>query len=102
LLAAPPRPADALQAAAERSDYAEAAQLLEAVQALAAHFADHGGVPGVAELRGRVAGLEGSLRAAALREFGALGEAAPPPPLLARLRSCCQLVEVLGYQVRCV
>lgn len=35
-----------------------------------------------------------------LREFELLGEEAPSPLLLERLRSCCLVVEALGYQVR--
>lgn len=92
---------DALQAAVERGDYAEAGNLLEAVQALAAHFAAYAHVPRVAELRGRLGALETSARGRALREFEALGEALPPPATLERLRACCGLVAALGYQVRC-
>ncbi|KAL6779641.1 VPS53 [Auxenochlorella protothecoides x Auxenochlorella symbiontica] len=91
---------DALQAAVERGDYAEAGNLLEAVQALAAHFAAYAHVPRVAELRGRLGALEASARGRALREFEALGEALPPPATLERLRACCGLVAALGYQVR--
>ncbi|RMZ53170.1 hypothetical protein APUTEX25_005159 [Auxenochlorella protothecoides] len=91
---------DALQAAVERGDYAEAGNLLEAVQALAAHFAAYAHVPRVAELRGRLGALETSARGRALREFEALGEALPPPATLERLRACCGLVAALGYQVR--
>ena len=44
--------------------------------------------------------LEKSLQINTLREFELLGEEAPSPLLLERLRSCCLVVEALGYQVR--
>ena len=39
-------------------DYGEAARLLEAVQQLAAHFKAFASIPKIAELSGRLAGLE--------------------------------------------
>ena len=50
--------ADQLQKAVEVGNYGEAAHLLEAVQQLAAHFRAFASIPKVAELSGRVAGLE--------------------------------------------
>ncbi len=44
--------------------------------------------------------LEKSLQINTLREFELLGEETPSPLLLERLRSCCLVVEALGYQVR--
>eukprot|EP00887_Chlorella_sp_A99_P007688 scaffold20.g7688.t1 len=93
-------PADQLQLAVERHEYAEAAQLLEAVQQLASHFQSYAHIPKVAELKGRLAALEKSLHINVLREFELLGEEAPSPLLLERLRSCCLVVEALGYQAR--
>lgn len=43
--------------------------------------------------------LEKSLQINTLREFELLGEETPSPLLLERLRSCCLVVEALGYQV---
>jgi hypothetical protein len=91
--------ADQLQLAVERHEYAEAAHLLEAVQQLSRHFQSYVHIPKVAELRGRLAALEKSLQINTLREFELLGEEAPSPLLLERLRSCCMVVEALGYQV---
>ena len=50
--------ADKLQQAAERADYGECAQLLEAVQQLATNFEEYASIPKIAELRGRVAALQ--------------------------------------------
>lgn len=50
--------ADKLQQAAERHEYGECAQLLEAVQQLAANFEEYSSIPKIAELRGRVAALQ--------------------------------------------
>lgn len=44
--------------------------------------------------------LEKSLQINTLREFELLGEETPSPLLLERLRSCCLVVEALGYQVQ--
>lgn len=54
----------------------------------------------VAEIKGRLSTLERSLHINVLREFELLGEEAPSPLLLDRLKSCCLVVEALGYQVR--
>ena len=51
----------------ELGDYAEAARLLEAVQQLAAHFKAFAAIPKVAELSGRLAGLEVKLISVVLR-----------------------------------
>ena len=52
------RCAEQLQKAVELGDYGEAARLLEAVQQLAAHFKAFASIPKIAELSGRLAGLE--------------------------------------------
>lgn len=46
-----PLPADQLQLAVERHEYAEAAHLLEAVQQLSSHFQSYVHIPKVAELK---------------------------------------------------
>ncbi len=56
-------------------------------------------LPQVAEIKGRLGTLERSLHINVLREFELLGEEAPSPLLLERLKSCCLVVEALGYQV---
>lgn len=91
---------DQLQLAVERHEYAEAAHLLEAVQQLSSHFQSYVHIPKVGEIKGRLTQLERSLHVNVLREFELLGEEAPSPLLLDRLRSCCLVVEALGYQVR--
>ncbi|KAK2077673.1 hypothetical protein QBZ16_004519 [Prototheca wickerhamii] len=91
---------DSLQAAVEAGNFAEAARLVEAVQALAAHFAAYAHVPRIAELRGRLSALESGAKGRALREFEALGETAPSQATLDRLADCCALVGALGPQVR--
>ncbi|GAB4819166.1 hypothetical protein N2152v2_006212 [Parachlorella kessleri] len=91
---------DQLQLAVERHEYAEAAHLLEAVQQLSSHFQSYAHIPKVAEIKGRLGTLERSLHINVLREFELLGEEAPSPLLLERLKSCCLVVEALGYQVR--
>ena len=53
----------------------------------------------MAEIKGRLGALERSLHINVLREFELLGEEAPSPLLLERLKSCCLVVEALGYQV---
>lgn len=53
----------------------------------------------MAEIKGRLSALERSLHINVLREFELLGEEAPSPLLLERLKSCCLVVEALGYQV---
>lgn len=53
----------------------------------------------MAEIKGRLSTLERSLHINVLREFELLGEEAPSPLLLERLKSCCLVVEALGYQV---
>lgn len=83
----------------ERHEYGEAAHLLEAVQQLSSHFQSYTHIPKVAELKGRLTALERSLQINTLREFELLGEEPPSPLLLERLRSCCLVVEALGYQV---
>lgn len=89
-----------LQMAAERQQYSEAAHLLGAVQQLSAHFRSYIHIPRVAEIRGRVAALEKSLRLTSIREFELVGEDVRSPILLDRLRSCCQLITVLGPSAR--
>ena len=89
-----------LQVAVERFEYAEAGQLLQAVRELAAHFASYTSVPKIAELRGRFAALESSLRISVLREFDLLGEEIPGIPVLERLKNCCAAVDALGYSSR--
>ncbi|EFN54878.1 hypothetical protein CHLNCDRAFT_23940 [Chlorella variabilis] len=91
---------DQLQLAVERHEYAEAAHLLEAVQQLSSHFQSYVHIPKVAELKGRLTALERSLQINTMREFELLGEETPSPLLLERLRSCCMVVEALGYQAR--
>ncbi|KAG7673354.1 hypothetical protein Ndes2526B_g03205 [Nannochloris sp. 'desiccata'] len=91
---------DQLQLAAERREFGEAAHLLGAVQQLAAHFKDYSHVPRVAEMRGRVAALEQSLRGTSLREFELLGEDFPSPSLLDRLRDCCAVTAAVGSAAR--
>jgi vacuolar protein sorting-associated protein 53 len=91
---------DRLQLAAERREFDEAAHLLGAVQQLAAHFTAYAHVPRIAEMRGRVATLEQSLRSAALREFELLGEDQPAPALVDRLRDCAVLADALGPAAR--
>lgn len=58
-------------------------------------------LPSVSRLspQGRMMALEKSLQINTLREFELLGEETPSPLLLERLRSCCLVVEALGYQV---
>ena len=91
---------DQLQLAAERREFGDAAHLLGAVQQLSAHFKEYSHVPRVAEMRGRVAALEQSLRGAALREFELLGEDPPSPALLDRLRDCCAVTAAVGPAAR--
>lgn len=91
---------DQLQLAAERREFGEAAHLLGAVQQLAAHFKDYSHVPRVAEMRGRVAALEQSLRSTSLREFELLGEDFPSPALIDRLRDCCAVTAAVGPAAR--
>lgn len=93
---------DKLQQAAERHEYGECAQLLEAVQQLAANFEEYSSIPKIAELRGRVAALQASLKTACVREFDLLdvGEEAPSPQLLARLHDCCLVIDALGFKAR--
>lgn len=91
---------DQLQLSVERHEYGEAAHLLEAVQQLSSHFQSYTHIPKVAELKGRLTALERSLQINTLREFELLGEEPPSPLLLERLRSCCMVVEALGYQAR--
>lgn len=55
--------ADQLQRAVERNEYAECAQLIEAVQQLAGHFQSFVAIPKVAELSARVATLQRSVQA---------------------------------------
>lgn len=83
------------------NDYGEAAHLLEAVQQLSAHFQSFVSIPKVAELSGRVGTLQKALAANVMREFELLGtsEDKPNPMLLERLRSCCLVVDALGYKV---
>lgn len=91
---------DQLQLAAERREFGDAAHLLGAVQQLAAHFKEYSHVPRVAEMRGRVAALEQSLRGTSLREFELLGEDFPSPALLDRLRDCCAVTAAVGPAAR--
>jgi vacuolar protein sorting-associated protein 53 len=91
---------DQLQLAAERREFGEAAHLLGAVQQLAAHFKEYSHVPRVAEMRGRVAALEQSLRGTSLREFELLGEDFSSPALLDRLRDCCAVTAAVGPAAR--
>jgi len=91
---------DQLQLAAERREFGDAAHLLGAVQQLAAHFKEYSHVPRVAEMRGRVAALEQSLRGTSLREFELLGEDSPSPALLDRLRDCCAVTAAVGPAAR--
>lgn len=91
---------DQLQLAVERHEFGEAAHLLGAVQQLSAHFRDYSHIPRVAEMRGRVAALEQSLRLASLREFELLGEDPPSPALLDRLRDCCAVTAAVGPAAR--
>lgn len=55
----------------------------------------------IAELGGRLRGLQSSLQYNVMREFELLGmgEEAPNMLLLERLRSCCMVVNALGSKV---
>ena len=56
----------------------------------------------VAELGGRLIGLQQSLQLNVMREFELLGvgeDSASNPLLLERLKACCQVTDALGYQV---
>lgn len=55
---------DQLQRAVERNEYAESAQLIEAVQQLAAHFQSFVAIPKVAELSARVIALQRTVQVA--------------------------------------
>ncbi|KAK9786068.1 hypothetical protein WJX73_001616 [Symbiochloris irregularis] len=93
---------DKLQQAAERAEFGECAQLLEAVQQLATNFEEYSSIPKIAELRGRVAALQASLKTACMREFELLGvgDEAPSPQLLATLHDCCLVIDALGFKAR--
>lgn len=91
---------DQLQLAVERHEFGEAAHLLGAVQQLSSNFKDYSHVPRVAEMRGRVAALEQSLRLSSLREFELLDETPPTPSLLDRLRDCCAVTAAIGPAAR--
>lgn len=86
----------------ERNEYAECAQLIEAVQQLAGHFQSFVAIPKVAELSARVSTLQRSVQANAMREFELLGanEDKPNPLLLDRLRACCAVIDALGPKAR--
>ena len=56
----------------------------------------------VAELGGRLIGLQQSLQMNVMREFELLGvgeDSASNPLLLERLKACCQVTDALGYKV---
>ena len=91
---------DQLQLAAERREFGDAAHLLGAVQQLAAHFKEYSHIPRIAEMRGRVAALEQSLRGASLREFELVGEDPPSAVLLNRLKECCAVTAAVGPGAR--
>lgn len=57
----------------------------------------------MAELGGRLIGLQQSLQMNVMREFELLGvgeDSASNPLLLERLKACCQVTDALGYKVR--
>lgn len=60
--------------------------------------------PQVAEVGGRLRGLQSSLQHNVMREFELLGmgDEAPNMLLLDRLRSCCMVVDALGAKVPAV
>lgn len=56
----------------------------------------------MAELGGRLIGLQQSLQMNVMREFELLGvgeDSASNPLLLERLKACCQVTDALGYKV---
>jgi len=95
---------DQLQATAEGRNYREAANLLEAVSQLSAHFASFGQVPKVAELRGRFNSIKGSLRSYIFEDFKLLHlpntDNASNPEVLSRLQDACLVVDTIDPQVR--
>lgn len=93
---------DQLQRAVERNEYAESAQLIEAVQQLAAHFQSFVAIPKVAELSTRVTALQRTVQVNAMQEFELLGsnDDNPSTLLLDRLRACTAVIDALGYKAR--
>ena len=95
---------DQLQATAEARSYHEAANLLEAVAQLSAHFASFGQVPKVAELRGRYNTIKGSLKSYIFEDFKLLhmpnADNAANPEVLQRLKDACGVVDCMDPHVR--
>jgi len=95
---------DQLQATAEGRNYREAANLLEAVSQLSAHFSAFGQVPKVAELRGRFNTIKGSLKSYIFEDFKLLHmpntDNASNPEILSRLHDACLVVDTIDPQVR--
>mmetsp|Transcript_6744 Transcript_6744/g.18881 ORF Transcript_6744/g.18881 Transcript_6744/m.18881 type:complete len:738 (-) Transcript_6744:326-2539(-) len=95
---------DQLQATAEARNYREAANLLEAVEQLSAHFAAFGQVPKVAELRGRFNTIKGSLKSYIFEDFKLLhmpnSDNTSNPEILERLRDACMVIDCMESQVR--
>ena len=93
-----------LQLAAEERRYADAANLLDAVNQLSAFFEPYLEIPKVSELKGQLTAVRALLRVAILDEFNAVHfdeeEAALPEATLRRLEDACRGVDALDPSVK--
>ena len=93
---------DRLQAVAERREYHEAANLLQATGLLLDHFKRFDGIPKIAELRGRFSAISALLRQMVLDDFRRLGagKTAADEETLRQLGEAIAAVEAMGPAVR--
>jgi len=90
-----------LQEVADKRDYRETANLLEAVNQLASHFESFNQIPKVCELRGQLSAIKSGLRATIFDDFiYATAKEDIPPETLDKLSHACRVVEAIDAHVK--
>ena len=91
-----------LQEVADKRDYRETANLLEAVNQLASHFESFNQIPKVCELRGQLSAIKSGLRATIFDDFvyATAREGEISPELLDKLGHACRVVEAIDPHVK--
>ena len=90
-----------LQEVADKRDYRETANLLEAVNQLASHFESFNQIPKVCELRGQLSAIKSGLRAIIFDDFiYATARDEISPETIDKLTHACRVVEAIDSHVK--
>ncbi len=93
---------DQLEDVAGRKRYRDAANLLEAVNQLSAHFEGYKDIPRIATVRSKCSGIKANLRAAVFEDFARFGREGEAASLYSNgeLADACLVVDALEPHVR--